>query len=41
MVGYWQCESATGGFSMSIYEKINIYVPTEVGTMLERDMEMF
>ena len=26
---------------MSIYEKINIYVPTEVGTMLERDMEMF
>ena len=26
---------------MSISEKINIYVPPEVGAMLERDMEMF
>lgn len=26
---------------MNIYEKINIYVPPEIGTILERDMEMF
>lgn len=26
---------------MSIYDKVNIYVPIEVGTLLERDMEMF